>query len=100
MNEVLLFMASVDWASLMIGAGAVASALGFGLGTPLMIAGKTLKEMKKVVDKTPISNEKILKIAKREGLKKAEKEIQKITKPSLSKPNIFVDQVPDDEKPL
>ena len=36
MNELLQFVVAVDWASVLIGAGTVATALGFGLGTPLI----------------------------------------------------------------
>ena len=78
MNELLQLASSVDWASVLIGAGTVATALGFGLGTPLVIAGKTLKEMRTLVDKTPINNRRIMNVAKREGLTKAQQQMKKL----------------------
>ena len=78
MNEILLFASTIDWASLLIGAGTVATALGFGLGTPLIVAGKTLKEVRQVIDRTTFKNETFQVVAENLELKHAKKELAKL----------------------
>ena len=78
MNELLQFASSVDWSSVLIGAGTVATALGFGLGTPLIVAGKTLKEVRKTIEATPISNQALQVVAENLELKHAQKELSKL----------------------
>ena len=78
MKEFLQLAMTIDWSSLFIGAGTVATALGLGLGTPLIIAGKTLREVRKVIDKTPFDNTTFQVAADQLELRHAAKELKKL----------------------
>ena len=80
MNELLNLLTQIDWPSLMVGAGVVASALGFGFGMPLVAAGKTLKEVREVMEAVPLKNHIFQITAEVKKKARAQKELAKLSK--------------------
>ena len=74
------FLQTIDWVNFLAGLSVIMPALGVpaSIGHHFFIAAKTIKEMRELLDKAPISNKQIESIAEKHRLKHAQKQMQKL----------------------